>query len=73
MAEISEAAREAQRAYNRAWYAKNRERRLQYQKQWAQEHKAEISARRRPKNAEYEARKWERKAARMAAAQAEAE
>lgn len=69
MVEMSEAAREAQRAYNNEWEAKNRERRNEYKRRWYAEHRDELAARRKSKNAQYNANKWERKAARMQAAQ----
>ena len=73
MVEMSEAAREAQRAYNREWEAKNRERRNEYRRRWAAEHREKVAARRKGKNAQYNASRWERKAARMQAAQQELE
>lgn len=54
MVEMSEAAKEARRAYNREYYRKNRERLNAYQRQWRAS-RAEASL--------YEARKWEKKAA----------
>lgn len=69
MPEMSEAAKEARRAYNRAYQEKNRERLREYQRKWRDEHRDEINARRRKKAGEYEARRWEKKAAQMAAAQ----
>lgn len=69
MPEMSEAAKEARRAYNRAYQEKNRERLREYQRKWKAEHRDKVNASQRKRAGEYEARKWEKKAAQMAAAQ----
>lgn len=51
---LSKKAREAQRAYKRAWAAANREKVNDYQRKWKRENPE--------KCAEYQRRYWERKA-----------
>ena len=65
MVEMSEAAKEARRAYNRAYQEKNRERLREYNRKWKAEHRDKVNASQRKRAGEYEARKWEKKAAQM--------
>lgn len=69
MPEMSEDAKEARRAYYREYQEKNRERLREYNRKWKAEHRDKVNASQRKRAGEYEARKWEKKAAQMAAAQ----
>ena len=51
---LSEKAREAQRAYKRAWAKRNRDRMNAYQKKWRSKNPEKVAA--------YNAQYWERKA-----------
>lgn len=78
MTEMSEAAREARRAYNREYQQKNRERLREYNRRWRAEHREKINAKQRAKydpqkHKEYEARRWEKKAAQIREAQQQLE
>lgn len=55
--ELSEEAKEAKKAYQRAWRAKNRESYNEYMKQWRKDNPGKVK--------EYQNNYWERKAEEM--------